>query len=209
VSIFRKANKRASSRRQIDIKGVKDGLLMLPGNRYVAVIEVSSVNFELKSEDEQDALIDTYESFLNSLACPLQIIVRIRELDMDRYLTDLDARLANEQEDVYRAQLANYTEFVQGLVADNKILSRHFYVVLPFAARDGVDFATAKEQLTINSDIVCKGLMRLGMQTRQLGSLEVLDLFHSFYNPGQAKRQPISERVARLLNSSYIQGEKA
>lgn len=207
MSILNKAKKRASSRQQINIKGVKDGILMLNRNRYRAVYEVSSVNFELKSEEEQDALIDTYESFLNSLPCPLQIIVRIRELDMSKYLSDLNARLAGEEEDIYRTQIQNYSEFVQELVEDNSILSRHFYVVLPFDAKDA-GFDTAKERLAINGDIVSKGFMRLGVRTRQLDSLEVLDLFHSFYNPAQAKRQPITDQVVQLLNNSYVKGEK-
>ena len=180
---------------------------MLPRNQYRAVFEVSSVNFELKSEDEQDALIDTYESFLNSLPCPLQIVVRIRELDMSKYLADLQTRLADEKEKIYQSQIENYSEFVQDLVADNKILSRRFYVVLSFGAK-GADFATAKEQLNINGDIVSKGFMRLGIRTRQLDSLEILHLFQTFYNPTQAKQQPITERVVQLLNSSYIKGEK-
>ena len=203
---LQKSAKKASARQQINIKGVRDGILLLPRNQYRLAIEVSSVNFELKSEDEQDALIDTYESFLNSLPCPLQIIVRVRELDMSKYLADLQARLDDEKEEIYQSQIRNYSEFVQDLVADNRILSRHFYVVLPYTADD---FATAKEQLANNSDLVSKGLMRLGMRTRQLGSLEVLDLFHTFYNPAQAKNQPITERVVQLLNSSYTQGAKA
>lgn len=208
MSVLQKSNKKASSRQQINIKGVKDGILMLPRDQYRVVLEVSSVNFELKSEEEQDALIDTYESFLNSLPCPVQIIVRIRELDMSKYLTDLQSRLADEQEKIYQSQIQNYSEFVQDLVADNRILSRHFYAVLPFSVR-GADFETAKEQLMVNADIVSKGLARLGVRTRQLGSLEILDLFHNFYNPTQAKRQPITERVAHLLNSSYIRGVKS
>lgn len=179
---------------------------MLPNNQYRVVLEVSSINFELKSDDEQDALIDTYESFLNSLPSSLQILVRTRELDMSKYLTDLDTRLLGEKEKVYKSQLQNYSEFVQELVADNKILSRHFYVVLPYEISGKDAFVTAKEQLSQNMDIVSKGLARLGMQSRQLGSLEILDLFQSFYNPSQAKRQPITEQVAQLLNSSYIQG---
>ncbi len=199
---LRKSSKRASARQQIDIKGVRDNILLLPRNQYRAVLEVSSLNFELKSEDEQDALIDTYESFLNSLPCPLQIIVRIRELDMSKYLADLKSRHTEEKQQVYRNQLDNYSEFVQGLVEDNRILSRRFYVVLPYGSKEN-DFAAAKERLTLNADLVAKGLARMGMQTRQLGSLELLDLFHSFYNPAQAKRQPLTEHVARLLNSSY------
>jgi len=182
--------------------------LLLPRNQYRMALEVSSINFELKSEDEQDALIDTYESFLNSLPCPLQIVVRVRELDMSKYLADLQAREADEKEKIYKAQLQNYSEFVQGLVTDNKILSRHFYVILPYGSKED-DFAAAKERLTLNVDLVSKGLMRLGMQTRQLDSLELLDLFHTFYNPAQAKRQPITESVARLLNSSYTRGQRA
>lgn len=201
---LQKSNKKTSARQQINIKGVKEGILLLPRGRYRMVLEVSSVNFELKSEEEQDALIDTYESFLNSLPCPLQVIIRTRELDMTKYLADLKSRLSSEKEAVYKSQIQNYSEFVQDLVADNRILSRHFYVVLPHTADD---FAAAKEQLTVNSDMVSKGFMRLGMHTRQLGSLEVLDLFHTFYNPAQAKRQPITEQIVQLLNSSYIRSE--
>jgi len=205
VSILQKSKKKASARQQININGVKGNVLLLPHNQYRIVIEASPVNFELKSEEEQDALIDTYESFLDSLPCPLEVVVRIRELDMDKYLADIQELLHEEKEDIYRNQIENYTEFVQSLVADNKILSRHFYVVLPYTARD---FDTAKEQLALNADMVSKGLMRMGMQTRQLTNIELLDLFHTFYNPSQAKRQPISDQVAELLNSSYIRKEQ-
>jgi hypothetical protein len=74
-------------------------------------------------------------------------------------------------------------------------------VVLPYTAQD---FDTAKEQLSLNADLVSKGLQHLGIQTRQLSNIELLDLFHTFYNSAQAKRQPISDQVAELLNNSYI-----
>jgi len=208
VFTLQKPSKKGSSRRQIDIRGVRYGVLMLPRNEYRIVLEASSVNFELKSEQEQDALIDTYESFLNSLPCPVQIIVRIRELDMDRYLADLTARLAFEKEPIYQEQLQDYGEFVQGLVSNNKILSRRFYLVIPFTG-GGSDFEAVQEQLGLRADMVRKGLMRLGMQTRKLPSLEILELFQSFYNPAQAKRQPITDSVVRLLNSTYVRGERA
>lgn len=206
MSILQKSSKKASARQQINIKGVRGNMLLLPHDQYRLVIEVSPVNFELKSEEEQDALIDTYESFLDSLPCPLEIVVRIRELDMDKYLADTQELLHDEKEEVYRDQIKNYAKFVQGLVADNKILSRHFYVVLPYTTSD---FETAKEQLSLNADMVSKGLSRLGMRTRQLTNIELLDLFHTFYNPAQAKRQPISDQVVELLNNSYIRKEQA
>jgi hypothetical protein len=85
-----KLKSKKSSRRQIDIKGAKDGILLLPNNRYRSILKVSSLNFELKSEEEQDILIDTYESFLNSLGGPLQVLIRTREVDMDKYITAAD-----------------------------------------------------------------------------------------------------------------------
>src|ERR1700687_5188381 len=109
--LLQKSKSKASSRQQIDIKGVKDGVLMLPGNHYRMVLQVSSLNFELKSEEEQDALIDTYESFLNSIGSALQILIRTREIDMDKYLGELAERLDGEIEAIYRAQLINYDEF--------------------------------------------------------------------------------------------------
>lgn len=65
---------------------------MLPNNEYRAILQVSSLNFELRSEEEQDAIIETYESFLNSVGSNLQILVRTREIDMDKYLDDLNER---------------------------------------------------------------------------------------------------------------------
>lgn len=208
MSILQKSKKKVSARKQIDIRGVQDGVLLLPKNEYRAVLEVSSLNFELKSEDEQDVLIDTYESFLNSLPCQVQILVRIRELDMSKYIHDLNGRLKNETEAVYIDQLSNYSEFVSELVADNRILSRRFYIVLPYSAKNN-DFDTAKEQLNIHADIVSKGLMRMGMHSRRLAELELLDLFYEFYNPIQAKHQPIRESVLALISSSYIKGERS
>lgn len=203
MSLLQKSRMKASARQQINIRGVKDGVLQLPQNRFRLVLEVSAVNFELKSEDEQDALIETYESFLNSLPCRIQILVRIRELDMDKYLSNLDDQCSRETDAIYQNQIKHYSSFVEGLVASKKILSRQFYVVLPYDSHTN-DFDSAKEQLALNADLVAKGLARLGMHSRRLGSLEVLDLFHSFYNPAQAKVQPLSGQVAQLITSSYI-----
>lgn len=203
MSILQKSSKKISSRRQIGIKGVRDGVLQLPNNQFRIILQISSVNFELKSEAEQDALIETYQSFLNSLATPLQIIVRIREMDMDRYLSDFQARLKEESEEIYKTQVKNYTDFVKSLITTNKILTRLFYVVVPYVGQEK-EFDLVKEQLSLSSDIVAKGLARLGMHSRQLSSLEVLDLFYSFYSPAQAKRQPLSAQTLKLLSEAYL-----
>ena len=126
---------------------------------------------------------------------------------MGKYLSDLQTRLADEKEEVYKTQIENYSEFIGDLVTNNSILSRRFYVVIPCGGKE-VDFEIAKEQLSVNGDLVSKGFARLGIRTRQLDSLEILHLFQQFYNPRQAKEQPVTERVVHLLGSAYIQGEK-
>lgn len=203
MSIFKKSNKKSSSRRQINIKGVRDDILILPGNQYRTYLEISSINFELKSEDEQDAIIETYQSFLNSLSTGLQIIVRVRELDMDKYLADFKNKVDKEKEKVYRDEIRYYTDFVSGLITKNKILSRHFYIVIPLSSKEN-NFEIIKEQISLTIDIVAKGLSRLGMQSRSLSSLEILDLFYSFYSPAQAKRQPLKDQTMRLLTEEYL-----
>lgn len=209
MSVLRKSAKKASARRQIDIKGVRQGIVELSGQRYRAVLRVSSLNFELKSEAEQDTIIDTYESFLNSVGCPLQILVRTREIDMDNYLGELMGRIDQEPELIYRRQLRHYDTFIRSLVSSNKILTRHFYVIVPYDAAPKLDFDSIHEQLGLRLDIVQKGLSRLGMQSSQLESLEVLDLFYSFYNPSQAKLQPLTSQALEVLNTFTIQPEVA
>lgn len=205
---LRKSKTRTSSRNQIAIKGVRDGILVLPGHNYRAVLEVSSLNFELKSEDEQDAIIDTYESFLNSVGTSLQILIRTREIDMDKYLSDLSERLIDEDESIYHQQLKNYHEFIKSLIQSNKILTRRFYIVVPHSVSGKPDYDLVKEQLGLTVDIVTKGMMRLGMHARQLSSLEVLDLFYSFYNPSQSKLQPLNERAMQMIYTTLIQKDE-
>lgn len=202
---LQKSKTKTSSRGQIAIKGVRDGILLLPRNEYRAILEVSSLNFELRSEEEQDAIIETYESFLNSIGTNLQILVRTREIDIDKYLDDLNERYENEAIPVYRKQLQNYDEFIRSLITDNKILTRRFYIIVPYGMRGGADFDLAIEQMKIQLDIISKGIVRLGMHTKQLSSLEVLDLFYSFYSPAQAKVQPLTEQALQIIHTALTE----
>jgi hypothetical protein len=188
---------KGSARLQVGIKEVRDNILILPGNRYRAVLTTSSLNFELQSTDEQDALVDTFQSFLNSLTTPIQILIRVRELDIDQYLEDFENTRAEETVEIYKTQLKNYSDFIRKLVAGNKILSRRFYVVIPYESKDVTDFALIKQQLLFEQEIVIKGLEKLGMTARPLTSLEILDLFYSFYRPETAKTQPLALALMR------------
>ena len=203
---LQKSKSKASSRQQIAIKGTRDGILMLPHNEYRAILKVSPLNFELRSEEEQDAIIDTYQSFLNSAGTNLQILVRTREIDMDTYLEDINRRQKEETVPIYRTQLQNYDEFIRSLVTDNKILTRHFYVIVPYKAIGKTDFDLVSEQIKLRLDITSKGLARLGIHSTQLSSLEILDLFYSFYSPAQAKVQPLTQQALQIIHNAVTRG---
>lgn len=203
--LLKKSAHKLSSREQIAIKSVKDGVLVLPTNEYRMVIETSSVNFELKSEEEQDVLIDSFQNFLNSLPTEMQILVRIREVDIDEYVENVTHFKASESKEEYINQIDDYCHFIRQLVSGNKILSRKFYIVLPYKPENKKkDFELAKAQLRLSRDLVIKALEKLGMKARPLDSLEILNLFYSFYNQGQVKTQELKgQTIKTLLQYEY------
>jgi hypothetical protein len=203
--LLNKSKSKSSSRRQINIKEVKDSILILPQNQYRIVLETSSINFELKSEEEQDVLIDSFQNFLNALPCHIQILIRVREVDIDHYLEVISLSKQDEKESVYKDQIDNYSSFIKNLVSGNKILSRKFYVVITYYHVEKTkDFNLIKEQINLNRDIVSRGIEKLGMKARQLDSLEILDLFYGFYNPHQAKIQQLKgQTIEMVLQHNY------
>lgn len=204
--MLNKSQRKASSRKQIQIKEVKDNILVLPNNTYRVVLETSSINFELKSEAEQDVLIDSFQNFLNSLPCQLQILIRVREVDIDQYVEHIVRTKQKELESVYKDQITHYCHFIQNLVTGNKILSRRFYIVIPYSTLDRKqDFSFIKEQMNLIRDIVLRGLERLGMKARPLNNLEILNLFYGLYNSDQLKTQPLdSSTIEALLRSTNV-----
>ena len=205
MSIFSKS-KKSSSRGQIQIKEVVDNILVLPNNEYRQILETSSVNFELKSEEEQDVIIDSFQNFLNSLPCEIQILVRVREVDIDRYVEDIGKTKEKESIPAYKKQIEGYCSFVKKLVSGNKILSRRFYIVIPYKHNERhQDMKLIKEHLNLEKDIIIKGLERMQMKARSITGLEILNLFYGFYNPESLKTQAITrETVEALLKNNYV-----
>lgn len=201
---LQKLIKKGSSRHQIAIKGVDSGVLILPNNEYRVIIETSSINFHLMSEAEQDATVDIYKAFLNSLSFPIQIVQKVRALDLDEYVAGFKQKEEQEENEVYRGQINGYMRYVKELVKTNKILSRQFYIVIPYTAKAKDEMPLIREQLANRLTIAEKGLSNLGIKCRLLDSLEVLDLFYSTYNETDAKQQPITKQTLELLNNNYF-----
>jgi len=205
TNIFNKSGSK-SSREQIQIKEVVDDVLVLPNNEYRQILETSSVNFELKSEEEQDVIIDSFQNFLNALPCQIQILVRVREVDIDKYIEDIGKTKHKETIPAYKKQIDGYCAFVKKLVSGNKILSRRFYIIVPYKHTEHhQDMKLIKEHLALERDIIVKGLERMQMKARTLTGIEILNLFYTFYNAESMKTQALTkETVEALLKNNYV-----
>lgn len=183
-----KSTKKASARQQIAIQGVQDGVLELPGRRYRMIVSVSAVNFELRSEEEQDVIIDTYESFLNSISWPIQILVRTRKITMNAYLAELHAQQQTETVPMYQEQLQRYRAFIRSLIANNTIMTRRFYIVIPYQPTEKVDDSFIREQLLLRADILAKGMARWVCEHIRLIVWQCLNYFIAFIARYRQKR---------------------
>ena len=204
---FFEQSKLGSAQKQIDIENINEGVIKISKVEYRLVLKTGSINFELKNEQEQDAIIDIYENFLNGLNFPIQILIRTRELNIKEYLEELGDLEKNEDEEIYKLQIQNYSKYIDELVRDNKIISRNFYIVVGITSKEK-DQSLIKDQLLIKSDLVSKNLSKIGITTKQLDSLEIIDLFYSFYSPNNSRNLPISEISLLALDEEYIRSYK-
>lgn len=189
----------------LDIADIRDGVIILKNKALRAILTISSINFALKSEEEQKALIYAYQRFLNSLDFPIQVIVQSRELDIETYLNMIKQKQEKQENELLRLQTAEYSEFVKGLIEMSNVMTKKFYIVVPFAAIEAkqesfikkiiktfkpakkIDFtekafARYKEQLWQRLEYISDGLSGMGLRVQPLDTENILELFYNLYN---------------------------
>src|SRR5690606_23400628 len=125
-------NPASSTQTFLKIAEVKNDTIVLKNGGLRGVLSVSSINFNLKSEDEQNAIIYSYQGFLNTLEFPIQIVVRSKQLDIDDYLEDLKKVGENQTNQLLQQQTFEYIEYVSKLVEYADIMEKEFYVIVPY-----------------------------------------------------------------------------
>lgn len=118
----------------INVQGVKNGILVLRGGALRQILLVSGINFDLKSEEEQNAITFGYQSFLNSLNFSLQIFVHSRKVNIVAYLENLKKVEAEETNPLLKTQIGEYREFIKSFTSQNAIMNKSFFIVIPFDA---------------------------------------------------------------------------
>lgn len=190
----------------VDITDIKNGVIILKNKALRAILNVSSINFALKGEEEQKALIFAFQNFLNSLDFPVQIIAQSRKLNIKPYLEDLSIKRDKQSNELLSIQTTEYIEFIKGLIEMANIMKKSFYVVVPFsyieAKREStwnkfkniikpapkIKFTQAtfnryREQLWQRIEHVVSGLSEMGLAVEALNSKQILELFYGLYNP--------------------------
>ena len=120
----------------VDIFDIKDNVVILKNGSLRLVLEASSVNFDLKSNDEQIAIVRAFQNFLNSLDFPLQIVLHSRKLNIQNYLQQTQQIVEKVDNELLRIQGIEYIRFLKGLTELANIMSKKFYVVVPFYATE-------------------------------------------------------------------------
>jgi len=195
-----------SAQEFVDIAEIRDDIVILKNGALRAVLMVSSINFDLKSTAEQEAIVAAYQNFLNSLDFPLQIVISSRRLDINPYLEMLSEKEKVQPNELLRLQINEYRNFVKNLTGTANIMTKAFYVIVPFAFTEGkregfldrikialnpkqailekqMELENYKSQLWQRVNHIAAGLEGTGIRMIPLKTEELIELFYNSYNP--------------------------
>lgn len=192
----------------VPIKEVRDGIVILKDNSMRAVLMASSLNFALKSADEQQAIIFQFQNFLNSLDFSVQFTVQSRRLDIRPYIALLESREKVQTNDLLKVQIREYIKYIKNITDNVNIMAKSFFVVVPYSpavlnvnplagklgtknAKTGdfsENFEENKTQLEKRLSIVSQGIARCGVRSIQLGTEELVEVFYKLFNPGDVEK---------------------
>lgn len=212
------ANKKvsASTQHYLDIAEIKEDTVIMKDGTIRAVLLVSSINFSLKSEEEQNAIIAAYIGFLNFLEFPLQIVIQSRKLDIDGYLDRLKKVEKEQTNELLRMQTTEYRHYITELVDIGDIMNKRFYVVVPYDPLSDkqkgwfkrfTGLFTAAKSVKLSQDAFLKrrhslfqrvehiltGLSSMSLKAVVLDTQSLIELYYNTYNPDVYNKEKLVE----------------
>jgi len=204
------------SQRYLDIAEIKEDLVVMKDGTIRAVLLVSSINFALKSVDEQNAIVQAYMQFLNSLDFPIQIVIQSRRMNIDDYLRKLGEAEKVQENELLKRQISDYRDFIKWLVETGDIMQKKFFVVVPLdpttdKQRGFFDrlqsilvpsatirlsdekFKKNKELLMLRVNTVIAGLSSMSLSAVVLDTQSLIELFYTVYNPELFENQRMTD----------------
>jgi type IV secretory pathway VirB4 component len=208
---------KASTQQYIDIAEIHDDTVILKDNSLVAVLLVSSINFALKSEEEQNAIIEAYMSFINSLSFPVQIVIQSRRLNIDDYLESLKQKEKEQTNELLKVQIADYIDYIKELIELGDIMTKRFYVVIRYNPQEGTKrqgvvskiinsfkvvqvigmkkekFLKYRQELDRRVSAVQSALASMTLNSQRLDTQSLIELYYNSYNPDSSQRQKMTK----------------
>ncbi|MFA5935473.1 MAG: hypothetical protein WC787_01285 [Patescibacteria group bacterium] len=204
------------SQRYLDIAEIKEDVVVLKDGTLRGVLLVSSINFALKSVDEQNAIVQAYMQFLNGLEFPIQVVIQSRRMNIDDYLMKLRDSEKGQTNELLRRQILDYRDYVKQLVDLGEIMQKRFYVVVPLdpstdkqkgffarmseiltpsvAIRLSEDrFRKNKETLMLRVSQVMSGLQSMSLNAVMLDTQALIELYYTVYNPELFESQRMTD----------------
>jgi hypothetical protein len=211
-----KKNKKPSTQEYLDISEIRDDTVVMRDGTIRAVLLVSSINFALKSEEEQNALISAYVGFLNNLDFPAQIIVQSRRFNIEQYLNDLEEKEKEQTNELLKMQTKEYIQYVKELIDMCNIMSKRFYLAIPYnplsdkhksflaSLTDTLKpsnlvrmkkerFKRYKNELDLRVDSVLSSLGSIGLKAVKMDTQSLIELFYNTYNPDTSEHEKMTE----------------
>lgn len=194
----------------VPIQEIRDGIVVLKDGSMRSLVLASSLNFALKSSDEQNAIISQFQNFLNSLDFSVQIFIQSKRLDIRPYIALLEERYKEQVAELMKIQTREYVEFIKTFVENSSIMTKSFFIVIPYTPpvltasknpissmmKRGTDskilaneqFEEYRSQLEQRVGVVEQGLVRCGIRVAELGTEEVVELYYKIFNPGETEK---------------------
>jgi len=205
---------RSATQQYLDIAEIRDNTVIMRDSTMRSVLLISSINFALKSEDEQNAIISAYVSFLNNIDFPLQIVVQSRELNIDEYINTLKQKEREQTNELLKVQTSEYIQYIGELISMGKIMNKRFYIVIPYnplsdkhkgfftslsdtfkptsliKMKEDI-FLRRRQQLNRRVESVVSGLASMGLNAIELDTQSLIELYYNTYNPTTAANQKL------------------
>lgn len=183
---------------------IKNDTVVMDDGTLRAILAVSSTNFDLKSQDEQNSIIFAFQRFLNSLTFPIQILMQSRKMEVGGYLDKLKRMAEKQTNELLRVQTNEYIEFIQRLIENASIMNKNFYLIVPLGqsilptpagffsrllgnknkevAERLENFEKAKQDLDIRVNAIVTNISGLGIRAVRLKTEEIIQLYYNSYN---------------------------
>ncbi len=205
-----------STQQFLDIAEIKDDTVVMRDGTVRAVLLVSSINFALKSEEEQDAIVGSYVGFLNNINFPVQIVIQSRRLNIDNYINELKKKEKEQTNELLKMQTTEYINYIQEIVQLGDIMSKSFYIVIPYnplsdkhkgffasmqevfkpasvVRMKGKRFERYKSELQRRLESIQSGMQSAGLKTVRLDTQGLIELYYTTYNPDTAENQKLTD----------------